>query len=70
MLRKKIVKGAENSDLVLHKILRALETQDPLLMYSNPEYLTDVQRFLNKHDIRQYKSSSILPVGADTKVPD
>lgn len=55
MLRADIVKSAENKYRTLRTVLQELESPDHLLVYTNPEQITEVQRILNEYDIRQHK---------------
>jgi superfamily II DNA or RNA helicase len=55
MLRAEIVKSADNKYRTLRKVLGELDDPSYLLVYTNPEQITDVQRTLNEFDIKQHK---------------
>ncbi len=55
MKRADIVKQAENKYKHLHDLLEQLESPKHLLVYTNSEQITDVQRILNEYGIVQHK---------------
>jgi superfamily II DNA or RNA helicase len=53
--RANIIKSAENKYARLTSVLRRLDPIDHLLVYTNSEQLTEVQKILNEYDIIQHK---------------
>lgn len=54
-VRANIVKSAENKYNALRDILGDIDDPDHLLVYTNPDQITDVQRILNEYNIKQHK---------------